>query len=373
MAILIFLLVLFLLVLVHEFGHFWVAKKVGMRVDEFGIGFPPRIAGIKRGETLYSFNMFPIGGFVRIFGEDARSDDNSPVSGQRRHDEDAPPRSFISKPRWAQALVLVAGVAANVLFAWFLFTFALALGLPSAVPPGTTSDTAELYVAEVLPESPAARAGIPAGSVIEELRTGERAVYPTSVDAFQDFIADADGRMVSVTYRSGSATETVDIAATSGVIADAPEQPAVGVLLSAVDVVSLPIHRAAIEGFMMTITGLRDVAVAIFSLLADAVVFKADLSRVAGPVGIVSLVGDASAHGFTILLMFTAVISLNLAIINLLPFPALDGGRLLFVAIEAVKGSAIRPAIAGYMNAAGFILLIALMVAITYNDILRLI
>lgn len=401
MAILIFVLVLFVLVLVHEFGHFWVAKRMGMRVDEFGIGFPPRIAGIRRGETLYSFNIFPIGGFVRIFGEDARgasarlaedvserSDRNSTASGQHRYGEDvsehneggdgdeAPvrdSRSFSSKPRWAQALVLVAGVVANVLFAWLLFVFALTLGLPSAVPPDSTSNTAELYIVDVLPGSPAEQAGIPAGSVVEQLALDERTLTPRSVDAFQAFVMEAGEQPVSVTYRTGSERETVSLTAARDVADDASERPAVGVLLSAVDVVSMPVHRAVVEGFTMTLTGLRDVSIGIFSLLYDALFLRADLSHVAGPVGIVGLVGDASAHGFTILLMFTAVISLNLAIINLLPFPALDGGRLLFVAIEAIKGSAIRPSIAGYLNAAGFILLILLMVAITYNDILRLV
>ncbi len=162
MTILLFFGVLFVLILVHEWGHFITAKKTGMRVDEFGIGFPPKLFGVKRGETEYTMNLLPIGGFVRIFGEDA--------AGAAESADYA--RSFIARPKWAQAIVLVAGVTMNVLFAWFLFAIVLMVGLPTAVDEATATPEARLVVASVLPGSPADLAGVPAGAVVTSLSAG---------------------------------------------------------------------------------------------------------------------------------------------------------------------------------------------------------
>lgn len=355
MSILIFLLVLFVLILVHELGHFLVAKWVGMRVDEFGIGFPPKLFGIKKGETEYTFNIFPIGGFVKIYGEDG-------ADGEVDRS-----RAFVGKNKWAQAAVLVAGVTFNVLFAWMLFTFAITHGIQTAVPEDVASENAQLIVADVMEGSPAAEAGLTRGAVITGIE-GDAMLTPIS---FRDAVSDS-GAEVTVQYTIGGSEFTADIIPATGLVEDDPDRLAVGVALSLVDVVSQPVHIAAYEALILTGTGLRDVTIGIGTLLVDALSFNADLSQVAGPVGIVGLVGEASAFGLTALLMFTAFISLNLAVINLFPFPALDGGRLLFVIIEAIKGSAIKPGLAYALNAAGFVILILLMIAITYNDILRL-
>lgn len=359
MSVLLFALILFALVLVHEYGHFIAAKRTGMRVDEFGIGFPPKIASMRRGETEYSINALPIGGFVRIFGEDGS------VQGEDRN------RAFSARPKWAQALVLIAGVTANILFAWFLFALALGIGMPTAVSPEEATDAAALYVVEVLPESPAMEAGIPAGAVVEQLSAGGQEIAPRSPDEFRTFV-EAAGVPVTVAYTYRGAAAETTLSPVRGLTPDAPERAIIGVGLGLVETVREPIHRALGQGFVLTATGLRDVTVGIWSLLADAVVFEADLSQVSGPVGIVGLVDDASAFGLTSLLMFTAFISLNLAVINLLPFPALDGGRLVFVAIETLRRKPIPAVFAHYVNAAGFLLLMALMVVITYNDILKL-
>jgi len=159
----------------------------------------------------------------------------------------------------------------------------------------------------------------------------------------------------------------------TGVISDAPDRAALGVSLTLTDVVKKPLPIAIRDGFTHTLTSIGDITVGIAGLIGDALMFRADFSNVAGPIGIVGLVGEASAFGLNTLLMFTAFISLNLAVINVLPFPALDGGRLLFVFIEAVKGSAINPRYTQILNSVGFILLILLMVAVTWNDIARLI
>ncbi len=362
MAILIFAVVLFLLVLVHEFGHFITAKKTGMRVDEFGIGFPPKLFGFRSGETEYTFNALPIGGFVKIYGEDA-------IEAEGKGDFS---RSFSGKSKWAQALVLVAGVAMNVLFAWFLFALALGIGTPTAVLPDDASDAAKLHVIGVIAESPAAAAGVPTGAEVISLRTSGETYTPRTPEEFRMFVDDASGAEVVLTYAYKGETSEAALTPSSDVLVDSPEQKAIGVSLGLIETEGMPIHRAIAEGFMLTVTSTRDIVVGISTLIGDALMWKADLSNVAGPVGIVGLVDDASAIGLTTVLMFMAFISLNLAVINLLPFPALDGGRLLFVIIEALKGSPIPTRIAYYANATGFILLMMLMVAITFNDIIRI-
>lgn len=365
MTILTFLLVLFVLVLVHELGHFIVAKLAKMRVDEFGIGFPPKLFGVRKGETEYTFNLLPIGGFVKIFGEDAVGVEGTPESD----------RAFTAKNKWAQAAVLVAGVSMNVLFAWLLFSIALGLGVQTAVDELNAGPDANLMITGIVPGSPAESAGLPHGAVLtgisaEGVTLAEHELTPSSFSAFVEEFSD---EQLVVSYRYGGEELTTTLGTTEGLFPDEPSRPAVGIALSLVEIASRPFFTAITEGFTLTLTSLKNITVGISSLLYDAIRFKADFSQVAGPVGIVGLVGEASAFGITSLLMFTAFISLNLAIINLLPFPALDGGRLLFVAIEAVKGSPIKPKYVQILNTTGFALLILLMIAVTYNDILRLI
>ncbi len=363
MSILLFFLVIFVLILVHEFGHFWMAKKTGMRVDEFGIGFPPKVTSVKKGETEYSFNLLPIGGFVRIFGEDSKE---AQASGDYE-------RSFVAKSPFQQAVVLIAGVTMNMVFAWFLFVLVFALGVPTVVSEDDASADARLVVAEVLAESPAAEAGIPRGAVITELSAEGEALPALTVSSFQEFTENRLDTPLQISYTYGGESATTEITPASGLITEAPERAAIGVALAMIDVVAEPLHIAIWEGTKETAETLVAVTVGISSLLYDTFLLQADLSSVAGPVGIVGLVEEASQFGLTSLLLFTALISINLAVINMLPFPALDGGRLLFVAIEVVKGSPIKPVWVARLNTFGFVLLIVLMVAVTWSDIAKLV
>ena len=361
MAVIIFLAVLFVLILVHEWGHFIAAKKVGMRVDEFAIGFPPRLFGKKIGETLYSLNLFPIGGYVKIWGENGEEESSVDDS-----------RSFSSKPKWAQAVVLVAGVVMNVLLAYFLFVAALTLGTQSIVSEELATDEAALIVTEVVADGPGNTAGIPAGARIVRVTSENQTLSELTPSGFQNFVATHQDGGITVTYLDGKDEQVAVVMPKEGVIETEPRRAAVGVALALIEKTSLPLPEAVIEAASMTIFGLRDIAVGIGGLLWDAVRFEADFSDVAGPIGIVGLVGEATAFGFTTLLLFTAFISLNLAVINVLPFPALDGGRLLFVLIEAIKGSPIKSSFAGALNTFGFLLLMLLMLAVTYSDIAKL-
>ena len=363
MSILIFLGVLFVLVLVHELGHFAVAKWTGMRVDEFGIGFPPKLFGIKKGETLYSINTFPIGGFVKIYGED------SVLTGEKADSG----RAFTAKSKWAQGAVLIAGITMNILFAWMLMVVVFTTGVETSVTESEASENAKLIITNVLPESPADKVQITSGSVIKSVQAGNETLATLTPSAFSGFVESHAGTPLTIVYTYQGEPRVVKLESETDIIADKPAQHAVGVALAQVDTVKRSFIDSTSEAFVFTITGLRDITVGLASLFYDAIRLKADFSQVAGPIGIVGLVGEASAFGITALLMFTAFISLNLAVINILPFPALDGGRLLFVIIEAVKGTPINPRFVVVANTVGFALLIMLMVVVTWNDIVRLI
>lgn len=395
MTILLFLAVLFVLILVHEWGHFIVAKKTGMRVDEFGIGFPPKLFGIKKGDTLYSLNALPIGGFVRIFGEDGVSSPSSPVDNEvvdRRSeasaeageggaksahpeasasDQEGVSDSFTSKSRWAQAAVLIAGVTMNVLFAWLLFVVVFMVGIPTPVDEQEASVGAPLVVTSVLPGSPAEVAGLTPGVEIVSATRGDTTLTTVTPSAFSAFTQEST-EALTITYRADDAEKVVTIAPEAGVVVSNPDQPAVGISLAFIESVSLPFFEALKEATITTVSALGAIVVGLATLIAQSFTGTADFSQVAGPVGIVGLVGDAAEFGVTALLMFTAVISLNLAVINMLPFPALDGGRLLIVGIEAVRRKAINPVWVGRLNFAGFALLIILMIAVTWNDIAKI-
>lgn len=363
MSVLLFFIVLFVLILVHEWGHFIAAKKTGMRVDEFGIGFPPKLFGVRKGETEYTFNALPIGGFVRIFGEN--SEEAVAVS-----EVDAA-RAFNKRPRLAQAIVLIAGVTMNVLFAWFLFAVTYMVGVPTAVDEATAGDTAVLYISGVLPGSPLAEV-VPAGAQIIGLENQTGTLETLTPTAFSEFIQASANTEVALTYRFGDTEETVTVVPTTGLIPDDIDRVAVGVSLAMVETKQSSFWEAIQTATIATYEGLINITVGLTTLLVDAVRGSADLSQVAGPVGIVGMVGDAATFGITALLTFTAMISLNLAVINMLPIPALDGGRLLFVGIEAVTQKPINPIWMGRVNLIGFALLMLLMVLVTWNDIAKL-
>jgi regulator of sigma E protease len=367
MSILLFFLVLFALILVHELGHFLVAKRYGIRVDEFGIGFPPKAIGKKYGETEYTLNWLPIGGFVRIFGED-------PTDEALRDGPDKN-RAFVWKPKWVQALVLVAGVTMNALFAWFLFAIVYMAGMPTAIDPEQITEVRDpqLLVTAVMPESPAADAGLQAGDRIVSIEApGATLTEPLLPDDVSAFISSRGGEELTFIYRRGGEETTAVVVPRQNVVEDDPTRPAAGFGMVLSGITTLPPHEAIFQAGIRTAEMLWVITVEIFKFFGNAITFNADLSQVAGPVGIVGLVGDASELGLVYLLLFTATISLHLVVINLLPIPALDGGRLLFVFIEAIKGSPIKPAVAILANRIGFALLILLMIAVTFNDVLRI-
>lgn len=366
MSIIIFLIVLAALVFVHELGHFLVAKKSGIKVDEFGIGFPPRLISKKVGETVYSLNLIPFGGFVKIFGENPDEESmTGPESG----------RSFVNKPRYIQALVLVAGIVFNFLFAWLLISFSFMSGVAASSSDyaqyGSRITNERLIITGISPQSPAEQAGFKAGDVITSISSGNASVEGENIqiENVQEIIDQSEGNPLTITHTRGEEVLSTNITATEGIVED---KYAIGISMDRAGTLTLPIHLAVWEGGKLTLFMIKAVAIGIVDFLYSAIVGEADFASVSGPVGIVGLVGDATQLGFTYLLMFTAIISINLGVINLIPFPALDGGRLLFVLIESIRRKSISPQVANTVNGIGFILLLLLMFVVTYKDIAKL-
>ena len=363
MTIIIFFIVLAVLILVHEFGHFIIAKRSGIRVDEFGLGFPPRIWSFKYGETVYSLNIIPFGGFVKIYGE---TPDESSIIGPDSA------RSLVNKPKLIQAAVLFGGVLFNFLLAWLLFSIGFASGLPAAIgiaPAGSVIENVALTVVQVLPDSPAQTADLKTVDQIISLILANKKIEPKAPSDVQTFIKENGTEPITFTFKRGEELITKDILAEKNI---GGSERAIGISMEEVGIVSLPIHLAIIEGAKYTAKISISMVFILGSLVADLFSGVSVSDTIVGPVGIVGLVGNAADLGFVYLLTFTALISINLAIINLIPFPALDGGRLLFLLIEAVKGSPLKPKIANTLNLIGFFLLIFLMLLVTYNDIARL-
>ena len=365
MNILIFIVILLVLVLVHEFGHFFTAKRFGIRVDEFGFGFPPKLFGVKKGETEYSFNLLPIGGFVRIFGENP---DEENTNGPDRE------RSFVNKPRYQQALVLFAGVFANFLLAWLLFSFGFMSGLPTSVGnagEGYRLEDVNLVIVSVMPQSPAENAGLRIGDKIVRLQSGDDSVTDINPDTLKSFVVSHGNREIEIGYIRGAAKD-INIVKITPVPNVSLGKPEIGIAMDQIGIAKLPLFAALWEGMRLDWSVTKGTAVGLYGLIRDGLGGNGSFASVAGPVGMVGIVGDAYQFGFIYLISFTALISINLAIINLLPFPALDGGRLFFLLIEKIKGSRISPRVANTANMVGFGLLIFLMLIITYHDVIKL-
>ncbi len=365
MSFILFLIILAALIFVHELGHFLLAKAFGIRVDEFALGFPPTLFKRKYGETTYKLNIIPFGGYVSIFGENP---DDESLNGP-----DAA-RSMVNKNRAKQAAVLLAGVTFNIIFAWILISATLVLGIsPTASFANKDSANIEgkVLVTSVIKDSPAEKAGLLMGDLIVKASDSDQELSGSTltVSSVQTLISEADMDKVTLEVNRGSEVKEISVTPVKGIIAD---KPAVGISMDSGELVKVVWYKAPYEGFLTTFRVTVATAVGLYQFVASAIGGTADYQQVSGPVGIVNMVGNASASGLAYLLFFTAIISINLAIINILPFPALDGGRLLFVAIESVIRRNISPKIMNSFNAVGFVLLLLLMVVITYHDIAKL-
>ncbi len=366
MSIIIFLAILFVLILAHEFGHFIIAKLAKIRVDEFGIGFPPKILSFGRGETKYTLNLFPIGGFVKIFGEDGT---------EKEIPQKEKERSFAGKSKPVQAAVIAAGIFFNIILAWLLISASFTAGFVSSsysVAPGVPLKNAKLVIYGVIPSSPAEKAGLKPKDEVVAITTREGSLQGEDLTPVKavGFIAANEGEKIAVSYKRDGENMTAFAEPEKGIAGD---RPAIGVMMDTEGKVDFPIHEALWYGGKTTAYFTTETLSAVYNFFKEVFSGRADVSSVVGPVGLVGLVGEVYEFGLVHLLIFTALISINLAVINLIPFPALDGGRLLFILIETIKGSPIKPKIAQVANAAGFAILILLMILITWRDIANLV
>jgi len=354
-TLILFLVVLSLLVFAHEFGHFIVAKKSGMKVEEFGFGFPPRAFAIRRGDTEYSVNWIPLGGFVRIKGE----------SGQHRGETD----SFSSKPAWKRFLVLIAGVTMNLVLAAVLLSAGFMAGLPTAIdgdmPAGAVVEEAKMRVVTVAEGSPAARAGMEAG---DELVSMDARTFDSAEAAREYIKEEGDDGIEVVVKKDDGAFVTVTVASEDIANIDVH---GLGVGLVRTGLVSFPPHLAVYHGVTATVSYTVEVVRSFADLIKNLVVHQTVSVDLSGPVGIAVMTGEAASLGFTYLLQFAALLSINLAVVNVLPFPALDGGRILFLAIETLRRKAVDQRLEAIVHNVGFVLLMLLVVLVTYRDFVK--
>ena len=367
-TIIIFILVLSVLVFAHESGHFFTARKFGVKADEFGLGFPPRAIGVYKdvkgkwrklvgnkdietlvgdevpSDTVYSLNWLPIGGFVKIKGENG--------------DERDQPDSFGAKKIWQRTIILAAGVIMNVILAFALFSACFMIGAPQSVDTG-----GKIQITEVVKDSPASKAGVLSGDVV----TGADSQTFLSVSEMQTYIASKKDNSLALKVIRGSENLSINIK---------PElkdgKGIIGVGLDQIDTVRYSFFRSLWEGAKHTILLLWMIIVSFVGLIWNLIRGAGAGDAVGGPIRIAQMTGEVARFGFVNLLNFTALLSLNLAVINFLPFPALDGGRIFFLLLEKIKGKPVKKETEAIIHNIGFMILIALILLVTYKDIARM-
>ena len=354
-TIIVFIAILAVLVLVHEFGHFYSARKLGVLVKEFGFGFPPRMFGIKKGETLYSINWLPLGGFVKLKGE----------QGEELNDPD----SFASQKAWKRSIILVAGVFMNVVLCFVLLTTGFIAGLPTSVDSSNIGKARDvkIQIFGLVDNSPAIAAGVQPGDAVISIDGN----YFSKIEEVQSYISSHDGQLLKFELARGQQVISKEI--TPGPLTAFKEQVGIGVSLVQTGIISYPWYEAIWQGVKSTgllVYNIVDGFVSFFGQLFTTGQAPAD---VAGPVGIAMLTGQVVGLGWIYVLQFAALLSINLAIINILPFPALDGGRLLFVVIEKIRGKQANAKIEAIIHTIGFSFLMLLILVITYRDVVKIV
>ncbi|OGG27041.1 RIP metalloprotease RseP [Candidatus Gottesmanbacteria bacterium RIFCSPLOWO2_01_FULL_39_12b] len=395
----VFFLILSVLVLIHEFGHFIAAKKFGIRVEEFGFGLPPRVWGKKIGETIYSINWLPIGGFVRLFGEESEEDGGVKIKNIDR--------AFYARPLLQRTIVIVAGVVMNFILAVFIISFLYTQGVPI--------DTRRVHIEMVEKDSPAELGGLKRYDVLLEFNK----IKLLDREEFIKKTNDHLGEEVTLTVLRGANLEhyqQLDEACPSCEVLnitlvprkDPPEkylpplnensnftvikktvrkllnikepevskplkEGPIGVVISQSETITYSPLRAPFVGLFESVTRSlelgKGIAVTIWKLISLQPVSK----DIAGPIGIAQFTGMAITLGKKAVLELLGLLSLNLAIVNILPFPALDGGRLLFILIEGISGKRVKLTWERYIHQIGMVILLTLIVLVTVNDLMRII
>lgn len=349
-TVLLFLVVFTVIIAVHEFGHYITARLLGMRVLEFAFGFPPRLAGIRHAGIDYTLNWIPFGGFVRILGQDDFS-----IKQQGEGD----PQAFTSKPWWAQAIVLVAGVTMNFVLAIVVLTAAFALG--------TTGPLGEVRVLEVAAGSPAEVAGFQKGDIVV---TVDGRKVATTRELISYTRSKAEKQISLEVTRNGRPLPTIVTTPRS----EPPEGQ--GPLGIKIEEVQGPKAVALPEAFGLATALTGEVVQQIAELPGQLVGGRSGgpaAPEVTGPIGIIQITGQVAELGLPTILKLVGVLSVNLGVLNIVPFPGLDGGRLLFVLIAGIFKKRFSPQVEGAIHAVGFLLLLGLLVIVSISDIRRVV
>lgn len=347
LTIALFLIILSVLVVFHELGHFIAARFFGVTVEEFGIGFPPRAAVIVKGkQTVYTLNWLPFGGFVKLKGE----------QGDSREAD-----SFAAQSVWKRIIILAAGVFMNFAFTVGVFTIGYSFGVPQSVE-GVQDASAlrdfRIQIVAVQPDSPADKAGLQGGDIIASL---DGAPF-FSISAIQQYVGSREGTPITLNIQRNSSALSKTISPQR--LGENTSPVGLGVGLVAIATISYPAPIAFWEALKTTGVLVKT----IFATLGNAFQ-KLAFDGFVGPVGIAQHAAQAAKLGFSYLMNLMALISLSLAIFNVLPIPALDGGRILFVLIEKVRGRQLRQEIENMIHVVGFALLLILLVLITVRDV----
>ena len=371
LTIIAFIAVLSILVFAHELGHFWTARRFGTKCEEFGFGYPPRACGFYKNnqqkwvwlwgkkevsdasDTIYSINWIPVGGFVKIKGE----------NGEGKTDVN----SFAHKKIWQRALILSAGVIMNVILAGVLFSLGMMLGMPQmldTVPKQATVSQPQIQIVQVLDKAPAS-GQLKMGDIIMSV---DNQVFIKNQELI-DYTASKVDQPIAYVIKRGGKEQTIVV--TPHIIPETGKG-GIGVAIAEVGIVKYPWYAALWYGFKTAIIMLWAIVLGLYELIKSLFTDQSLAGQVAGPVGIAALTGQMAHMGFVYLLNFTAILSLNLALINFLPLPALDGGRLLFLVIEKIKGKPVKQTTEALVHNIGFILLMLLVLIVTFKDVANL-
>jgi len=357
MSILIFLLVLSILVLVHELGHFIAAKRSGVLVEEFGIGFPPRLLGIKIKETIYSINLIPLGGFVKLYGEEYDEiSQKSKVKSKKLKNQ-----AFAYKNPWQKILIIVAGVLGNFILGWFLISYLFTQGVPTPAN--------KVIVEKVQEKSPAKIANLQPKDAIYALKVNQK-IYPikTSTDLITLTKKYGGEKIILYVERGKEKFQTTIIPRKNPPKNEGP----LGIVITSFVEKKYPWYQAPYYGLIHAATITQKIISELIKTLIQIISFQKPSVDVAGPIGIARFTSEVAKFGKNAVLELMALLSLNLAVVNLLPFPALDGGRLIFALYELITKKRINKKLESYLNLFGFIFLITVAILVSINDILKI-
>ena len=352
-TVVIFVGLLLTLVLVHEWGHFITAKKAGCKVEEFGFGFPPRLFSFMYHDTLYSVNLFPIGGFVKIEGENM-------------DDADPSPTSFAGKSPWWRLAILVAGVVMNIVLAVALLSWQSVIGSPTVVTQENAGSLTDIYtyVIDVAPNSPAESAGLQAFDRIDVIGNTSR----PELTQVQEAISEHLGSTVTFEVERQGQHFTFEVPARE----NPPEgEGATGISLAETGLERSPWYLAPVAGVTKTWQMLVAIVLQLQQVVATLVSTGDAGTSLTGPIGIAVYTQEVTRMGLSYFLEFAAMISINLALINILPLPALDGGRILFVFVELLAGKRVPGKYESIAHTVGFVALLGLMLLVTLRDVHR--